>query len=80
MTAKYCKVNAGEVSESFEKAGLSGKMPSISACGGRRSAYEDYCTAIKNGEAAVLLVDSEAPVIEACSYGADNKDWLPWLI
>lgn len=64
--------------EFLEKAGLSGKMPSISACGGRRSAYEDYCTAIKNGEAAVLLVDSEVPVIEAHQGGADNKDWLPW--
>ena len=51
--------------EFLEKAGLSGKMPSISACGGRRSAYEDYCTAIKNGEAAVLLVVLPVVLVQA---------------
>ena len=65
-------------SEFLKKAGLTGKLPRISACGGRRSAYEDYCTAVKNGEAAVLLVDSEAPVISAHQSAGDSKDWLPW--
>ena len=65
-------------SEFLKKAGLSGKLPRVSACGGRRSAYDDYCTAIKNGEAAVLLVDSEAPVSAAHQNGNDNETWLPW--
>lgn len=65
-------------SEFLKKAGLAGKLPRISACGGRRSAYEDYCTAVKSGEAAVLLVDSEAPIIAAHQSAEDIKDWLPW--
>ncbi len=48
--------------EFLEKAGLKGNMPSIIASGGRQSAYNDYCTAIANGETAMLLIDSEAPV------------------
>jgi len=49
----------------LEKAGLKGRMPRIVACGSRKNAYDDYCTAIKNGEAAILLVDSEGPVSAA---------------
>lgn len=38
-------------------------MPRIVASGGRRQAYDDFCTALKNGHyAAMLLVDSEDPV------------------
>jgi Domain of unknown function (DUF4276) len=45
------------------RAGLAGHMPRIVACGGRRQAYEDFCTALKQGShAAMLLVDSENPV------------------
>jgi hypothetical protein len=46
----------------LEKAGLKGRMPRVVACGGRRNAYEQFCTAIAGGEEAILLVDSEAPV------------------
>lgn len=46
----------------LEKAGFKGRMPRIVACGGRLNAYEQFCTAIANGEGAILLVDSEAPV------------------
>lgn len=63
--------------EFLEKAGLKGKMPAIAACGSRRSAYEDYCTAIANGEAAMLLVDSEAPVAAVHQRGKPDE-WLPW--
>lgn len=63
--------------EFLEKAGLKGKMPTIVACGGRRSAYEDFCTAIANGEAAMLLVDSEAPIATAHQTGKPDE-WLPW--
>lgn len=41
------------------KAGLSGRLPRVVACGGRQNTYEQFCTAIKNGERAFLLVDSE---------------------
>jgi hypothetical protein len=45
------------------RAGLAGCMPRIVACGGRRQAYDDFCTALKQGvHAAMLLVDSEDPV------------------
>ncbi|HKH47261.1 MAG TPA: DUF4276 family protein [Thermoanaerobaculia bacterium] len=47
----------------LERAGFKGRMPRIVACGGRRNAYEQFCTAIDEGEAsAILLVDAEAPV------------------
>ena len=47
----------------LRKSGLTGYMPRVVASGSRNSAYSDYCTAIKNGELAVLLVDSETEVI-----------------
>lgn len=49
----------------IESAGFRGRMPSIVACGSRRDAYEDFCTAVENATAdefPLLLVDSEAPV------------------
>jgi len=63
--------------EFLEKAGLKDRMPAISACGGRRFAYDDYCTAVASGETAVLLVDSESPVAAAHQSG-DPSSWLPW--
>lgn len=57
----------------FEKAGLAGRMPRIIACGGRRSAYDDFCTALriaKPDELIFLLVDSEGPVKDA------NNPWI----
>ena len=35
-----------------------GQRPRVVACGSRRDAYDSYCTAVANGEDAVLLVDS----------------------
>jgi len=52
-------------SKLIEKAGLRGRMPRIVACGGRRCAYEDFCTAVQNAapdEFPLLLVDSEGAV------------------
>ena len=49
----------------IEKAGLSGRMPRLSACGGRRSAFDDFRTAHSNrkvGDYIAMLVDSEIPV------------------
>jgi hypothetical protein len=42
--------------------GFKGSMPKLVACGSRRNAYEQFCTAMKQGKKALLLVDSEAPV------------------
>ncbi len=63
--------------EFLEKAGLKGKMPAIIACGGRYSAYKGYCTAISQREAAMLLVDSEAPVAREHQTGEPDA-WQPW--
>ncbi len=64
-------------SEFFKKAGLKGSMPRIVACGGRENAYESFCTAIKSGEQALLLVDSEAAISPDCQKG-DTVEWKPW--
>lgn len=66
------------------KAGLAGRMPRIVACGSRADAYDSFCTAVRNGEAAMLLVDSEAPVVADAQVGdaairEDRDKWLPWL-
>ena len=59
----------------LEKAGFAGKMPKIVARGSRNAAYESYCIAIKQGNEALLLIDSEAPVQ---SISADPSQWNPW--
>jgi len=71
-------------SKFLSKAGLSGRMPRVVACGSRADAYDSFCTAIRNGESAMLLVDSEAPVVAAAQVGdaakqEDRERWRPWL-
>lgn len=47
----------------LERAGLQGRLPRISACGGRRQAYDDFCRAAQGNEGTpYLLVDSEDAV------------------
>jgi hypothetical protein len=49
----------------FDKAGLTGHLPKVIACGGRTKAFDMFRTAIENPEAdllPLLLVDSEGPV------------------
>jgi hypothetical protein len=65
-------------SDFFGKAGLFGKMPRVVACGSRENAYDSFCTAVENGESALLLVDSEAPVAAANTPGAVSA-WTPWV-
>ncbi|MCL2167002.1 MAG: DUF4276 family protein [Clostridiales bacterium] len=66
----------------LQKAGLSGHMPRIVASGSRKSAYDDFCTAIKSGTEAVLLVDSETAVVTPpgdTDYNVyDYRTWKPW--
>lgn len=55
------------------------RRPRIVACGSRRDAYESYCTAVANGEDALLLVDSEAAVETAHQSPQDKpEEWQSW--
>jgi len=58
------------------KAGIS-RRPKVIASGSRQNAYKDYCTAIRNGEQALLLVDSEDPISAAHEQGTID-DFKPW--
>ncbi|MBN2497788.1 MAG: DUF4276 family protein [Deltaproteobacteria bacterium] len=49
----------------LEVAGFSGRLPAVIPCGGRRRAFDQFCTAIErlgDGDVAILLVDSEGPI------------------
>ncbi|MCB1087353.1 MAG: DUF4276 family protein [Verrucomicrobiae bacterium] len=51
----------------LEKAGFKGRMPRLSACGGRNSAFDDFQTAhrgAKPGHFVAMLIDSEEPVAD----------------
>jgi hypothetical protein len=60
--------------EFITNAGLKNR-PRIVACGSRRNAFESFCTAVANGTEAILLVDSEEPIV--ASHAAGN--FQPWL-
>lgn len=64
-------------SEFLKKTGLAGKMPKPVACGSRQNAYDSFCTALKSGEKALLLVDSESPVADEYQRETPEK-WKPW--
>jgi len=53
------------------------KRPRVVACGSRRNAYESFCTAIANGEEAILIVDSEDAVNAQHQQGRPDT-WQPW--
>jgi len=59
----------------LEKAGFARKMPKIVVRGSRNAAYESYCIAIKQGNEALLLINSEAPVQ---NISGDPSQWNPW--
>lgn len=64
----------------LRKSGLEGRMPRIVACGGRKNAYDDFCTALVRMSASdvvLLLVDSEGPVL-ASSPWMDLKERDGW--
>ena len=47
----------------FQKAGLEGRLPRVTLCGSRRSAFDDFSNAVARGvNDAKLLVDAEGPV------------------
>ena len=52
----------------FEKAGFTGRMPAVVACGSRQNAYDSFCTALKAADEdhlPMLLVDSEEAVSQS---------------
>jgi hypothetical protein len=55
-------------SKLLERAGLGGGMPRVIPCGGRKRAFDQFCTAIRSGGPSLLLVDSEAPVTAASPW------------
>jgi hypothetical protein len=51
----------------IERAGLAGRMPRLTACGGRQTAFEDFKTAHTQsglGDYVGMLIDSEDPVAD----------------
>jgi len=51
----------------FEACGFGGRLPRVTACGGRDEAYDDFRNAIAGipaGDSVFLLVDSEDPVAD----------------
>jgi len=63
----------------LENGGLKGHLPRIVACGGRHHAYDQFKTAIENGNTAFLLIDSENTVEENSpwSFLAKSVDKFP---
>ncbi|HUW31406.1 MAG TPA: DUF4276 family protein [Planctomycetota bacterium] len=63
----------------LERAGFAHPSPAIKACGTRRSAFDDFATALRLSEPdvyPVLLVDSEAPVRkEPWEHLKDRDGW-----
>ena len=68
-------------SDFFRTAELKGRMPRIVASGGRQSAYDDFCTAIRSSginDFIVLLVDSEERVTKGIGPWAHLKQRDGW--
>jgi len=65
----------------LEKSGFAGKMPRLSACGSRNSAFDDFKTAfanVKGGHFVAMLIDSEDPVTDADQTWAHLKNRDNW--
>jgi hypothetical protein len=65
-------------SKFVEKAGMSGRMPGIVACGSRNDTFDDFKTAIASGQSALLLVDAEELVKApgAWQHLEDRDKWI----
>lgn len=64
--------------EFLEKAGFKRpSKPSIVACGSRDDTFDSFATAIRYGEEALILVDSEVHVQPCHQQGKPNQ-WKPW--
>jgi hypothetical protein len=66
-------------SELIQKSGVAKKMPKIIACGSRKHAYDDFCTALRAGEDCYLLVDSESTISAQDDISVEmNRLGEPW--
>ncbi|MDD5198212.1 MAG: DUF4276 family protein [Terrimicrobiaceae bacterium] len=65
----------------LEKSGFTGRLPRLSACGGRDSAFDDFKTAhsdAKPGHFVAMLIDSEDPMADiekAWSHLKTRDNW-----
>lgn len=67
-------------SEFFGRSSLRAHgRPRVVACGGREQAFDQFKTAIAQGQNALLLVDSEELVCAAATNSGSSRDWQPWL-
>lgn len=65
----------------LERCGFRGRMPRLSACGGRGSAFSDFKTAhsqAPNGHFVAMLIDSEDPVADIEKTWAHLKGRDDW--
>jgi hypothetical protein len=66
----------------LEAAGFEGMLPRVVPAGGRRSAYDQFCTAVRGRQGhdvAVLLVDSETAVSESSPWDhVKNREGDEW--
>jgi hypothetical protein len=53
------------------------RRPRVVPCGGREQAFGSFCTAIAQGQNALLLVDSETP-INPLHQPLAPASWKPW--
>lgn len=53
------------------------RRPHVVPCGGREQAFDSFCTAIAQGQNALLLVDSETPINPLHQPPAPTP-WKPW--
>ncbi len=63
-------------SKFFENAGLKDRKPRLIPCGSRENAFNDFCMALAQGKNALLLVDSEGPVLS--SQTSTINHFEPW--
>ena len=61
----------------LHRAGVASGTFEIAACGSRHDACKKFRIAVKKGDSALLLVDSEAGVDNSCQSGTPQS-WLPW--
>lgn len=65
----------------LEKAGFSGRLPRLTACGGRNSTFDDFRTAFakqKEGDYIAMLIDSEDPLADIQQTWAHLRDRDGW--
>jgi hypothetical protein len=65
------------VEEMLIKAGLTGHMPRIVACGGRKNTFDKFCVNLALGNESILLIDSE-DLVDGNYQKGNSNNWDPW--